>query len=343
MKTKIENYLGRSGFQKLGVDIPGMSIYFTIEKSYINAFVLADVDGETKITAELLDDFLDKSDWKAQGGQTIDVHALSILFSSDMDKARQVGSHQVFCWYVDTVSEKLVIDPDKCEDFYGMKSILEKAIAEPEPKEQESQEKTAVVKPQERDLCYINYGLLVWNTVLFLLCIFNADFFYEKGMFDPEYIFEKQWYRFLTSMFLHSDVYHLSGNMIYLYALGDIVERELGHLKYALLYIFSGLTGNALSLLFSVMTNDLTPSLGASGAIFGLNGALLWIIIRKRGRHMEITLPKIIFLIAYSLYNGFISTNVNNVAHLGGLIGGFVLAILLYREKGKAKERGTKE
>lgn len=343
MKTKIENYLGRCGFQKLGADIPGMSVYFTIEKSYINAVVLVEVDGEPEVTAEILDGFLDKSDWKAPNGNTIDVHALSVLFSSDVEKARQVGIHQVFCWYMDTTNEKLVMDAGKCEDFYGMKGILEKAIKEPEQDVNVLPKAVVSVPPPKKKICYVNYGLLTVNIVLFLLCIFNGDFFYERGIFDPEYIFGQQWYRFFTSIFLHGDVYHLSGNMIYLYALGDIVEREFGHLKYVLLYIFSGLTGNALSLLFSVMTNDLTPSLGASGAIFGLSGALLWIIIRKRGRHEEITLPKIIFLIAYSLYNGFISTNVNNAAHLGGLIGGFVLAILLYRKKGKAKERGTKE
>ena len=342
MKTKIENYLGRSGFQKLGVDIPGMSIYFTIEKSYINAVVLADIDGEADITTELLDDFLDKSGWKAQGGPTVDVHALSILFSSEVERARQVGSHQMFCWYVDTASEKLVIDPEKCEDFYGMKGMLEDAMTAPEPEEDVSPKKADSVIGKKKEICYINYGLLLLNTALFLLCIFKGDFFYEKGLFDPEYISE-QWYRFFTSMFLHRNVYHLSGNMIYLYALGDIIERELGHVKYALLYIFSGLAGNAMSLVFSILTNDITPSLGASGAVFGLTGALLWIIIRKRGRHEEITLWKIIFLIAYSLYNGFVGTNINNAAHIGGLIGGFVLAILLYRKKGKAKERGTKE
>ena len=91
---------------------------------------------------------------------------------------------------------------------------------------------------------------------------------------------------------------------------------------------------------FSIWTRDYTPSLGASGAIFGITGALLWIVIRNRGRHAEITMPKIIFLIAYSLYNGFVSTNIDNAAHVGGLFGGFLLAILLYRKKGKAKERG---
>ena len=65
MKTKIERYLERKGFQKLVVGVPDLSVFFTIEKSYINAFVLADADGEPGVTAELLNNFLEKSDWKA--------------------------------------------------------------------------------------------------------------------------------------------------------------------------------------------------------------------------------------------------------------------------------------
>ena len=344
MKTKIENYLGQYGFQRLGADIPGMSVYFTIEKSYINALVLVDVDGEPAVTSEALDGFLDKSDWKAPNGDTIDVHALSVLFSSDVEKARQVGRNQVFCWYMDTQNEKLVTDPEKCEDFYGMKGILEKAISEPAYVQVPKEENRAIQNQPKKSISYINYGLLIINAVLFFFCLFYGDTIYQEGMFDPEYIFgQQEWYRFLTSVFLHGDVQHLTGNMIYLYAVGDMVEREFGRFKYIVLYLLSGLAGNALSLLFSVLTNDFTPSLGASGAIFGLTGALLWIIVRNKGRYEAITLAKIIFLIAYSLYNGFISTNVNNAAHIGGLIGGFVLAILLYRKRDKAKERGTKE
>ncbi len=347
MKTKIERYLGKKGFQKLGANIPGLSVYFTIENSYINAFVMADADGEPGVTGELLDGFLEKSDWKAPNGETIDVHALTVIFSHDVEKAREIGTNQTFCWYIDTVEERLVIDEGKCEDFYGMKGVLEKAIAEPEEPVEESTETDPEItreQPKQRYVCYVNYGLLIANLLLFFLCIFNGEFFYGKGAFDLVAVMnENQWYRFITCMFLHGDVYHLSGNMIYLYTLGDMVEKELGHVKYFLLYMLSGLVGSAMSMAFSILTKDFTPSFGASGAIFGITGALLWITIRNKGGDKSLTALKIIFLIVYSLYNGFISTNVDNAAHLGGLIGGFVLAILLYRKKGKAKERGKME
>lgn len=344
MKTKIERYLERKGFQKLVVGVPDLSVFFTIEKSYINAVVLADADGEPGVTSELLDNFLEKSDWKAPNGETIDVHALTVVFSSDMEKARNVGGERTFCWYIDTEKEELVMDEGKCEDFYGMKSVLETALHISEDVlglVPDVSDEVRVEQPAAKAKTYVNMGLLVANLLLYILCIFNSEFFYGNGSFDPILVINKQqWYRFVSCIFLHADVYHLSGNLIYLYTLGDMVERELGHVKYVLLYVLSGIIGNVASFAVSVLARDYTPSLGASGAIFGVTGALLWIAIRNKGRHEEITVFKIIFLIAYSLYNGFVSTNIDNAAHLGGLFGGFVLAILLYRKQGKAKERG---
>lgn len=347
MKLKLERYLGRSGFQNLQINVPELSAYFTIENSYLNVIVMVDAQDDSERIGKMLDDFLENVQWEAPNGEIIDIHALSVIFASDEEKARKVGENQSFCWYVNTQTGQLIIDEGKCEDFYGMKSAFEKALAEPEELEsisEETQEKVTDEQPKKRYISYVNNGLLAANIVLFVLCIFNGEFFYKYGSFDLVYMInENQWYRFITCMFLHGDVYHLSGNMIYLYTLGDMVEKDLGHVKYFLLYMLSGIAGSAVSMAFSILTKDFTPSLGASGAIFGVTGALFWIAIRNRGGDRKLTALKIVFLIVYSLYSGFVSTNVDNAAHIGGLIGGFVLAILLYRKKGQAKERGKME
>lgn len=338
MKLKTEKYLEHSGFQKLPIDVPELSVYFTIEKSYFNVIVLVVPTKEPAEMRKMLDEFLESAEWKGPNGESIDIHALSLIFSSDMEAAKEIGENQSFCWYVDTQTGNLVIDEGKCEDFYGMKSVFEKVLAEPMIEEPE----VTCEQPKEKFVAYVNIGLLVANFFLFLLCIFKPDFFYGKGAFDPVLMInENQWYRFITCMFLHGDVYHLSSNMIYLYTLGDMVEKDLGHIKYFLLYMLSGIAGGAASMAFSVLTKDFTPAVGASGAIFGITGALLWIIIRNKGGDKKLTVLKMIFLIVYSLYNGFVSTNIDNAAHVGGLIGGFVLAIILYRKK--SKERGKME
>ncbi len=346
MKQKVGNFLSKKGFQKLIAGIPGIDVYFTVEYGYINALVLVDADGEQKVTKEFLDNFLSKSDWTGPQGESIDVHALSVIFAQDIEQARVLGEDKTFCWYVDTQKESLVTEEGKCEDFYGVKKVLEQALLQPDEEEEQDESSFEQVRsaPNEnktgKATSYVNYGLLIINVALFFACIFAGQFIYSRGVLDPVLLInEGQWYRFFTCIFLHADAYHLCSNVIYLYALGNLVEREIGHVKYFVLYMVSGLIADFASLAFSVLTKDFTPSLGASGAIFGITGALLWIVIRNRGRHEFATIPKIMFLIVYSLYSGFISTNVDNAAHVGGLIGGFLLAILLYRRKGEEKGR----
>ena len=196
MKTKIEKYLEFKGFHKLYANIPDISVYVSIENSYINAFVMADADGCPGVTRALLNDFLDQSDWKAPNGEDIDVHALSVIFSEDEEKAREVGADQTFCWYVNTAEERLVIDSGKCEDFYGMKRILTEAISATEESIAVTNAVQEPVNPPakqaEKGKTYVNYGLLIANFVLFLLCIFNGEFFYKEGTFDLVYIINER-------------------------------------------------------------------------------------------------------------------------------------------------------
>ena len=85
--------------------------------------------------------------------------------------------------------------------------------------------------------------------------------------------------------------------------------------------------------------NNMAVSAGASGAIFGMVGALLYIVLINKGRLEDITLRRLGFMVILSLYLGYTSTGVDNMAHLGGLVSGFVLAAILYRKRNKYKSR----
>ena len=127
-------------------------------------------------------------------------------------------------------------------------------------------------------------------------------------------------------MFLHMDVGHLFSNMIVLYYVGEIVEQRLGHIFYALLYFCSGIAGGVLSMGYELLSGNYISSVGASGAVFGVEGALLLLVILHHGRMQSMTLGRVAFVIAFSLYSGFTSTDINNAAHIGGLLMGFALA-----------------
>ena len=242
MKEKTGRFLLKKGFQKLDAPIPGIDVYFMIEYGYINALVLVDAEGEQRVTKELLDNFLSKADWKGPGGETIDVHALTVIFAEDLENAGELGRDRSFCWYVDTEKEALIVEEGKCEDFYGMRAILQQALSEPEeehslnPEDSMETEKIAYKQPEKKYISYVNYGLLTANLVMFFACIFAGKYIYSFGALDPVLLInEGQWYRFFTCIFLHGDAYHLCGNVIYLYGIGNLVEKEMGHLKKLLI------------------------------------------------------------------------------------------------------------
>ena len=119
--------------------------------------------------------------------------------------------------------------------------------------------------------------------------------------------------------------------MLLLWYLGSRLEKYLGHGKFALTYVICGLGGNLISLAYYLFTDPYTNTAGASGAVFGIVGAMLWVVLRHRGQLADLTSRQLMLMILFTLYNGFADSGINNAAHIGGLVLGFLLGMLLYR------------
>ena len=91
---------------------------------------------------------------------------------------------------------------------------------------------------------------------------------------------------------------------------------------------------------FIHLKTDDSVSVGASGAVFGVVGAMIWLMLRNRGRLEGFTKQRMLIFVAISVYGGFVSQGVNNTAHIAGLIAGFILAMILYR---KPKQRSAEK
>lgn len=139
-------------------------------------------------------------------------------------------------------------------------------------------------------------------------------------------------YRLVTSNFLHNGFDHLFNNMIVFVLIGSRLEPIFGRARYVALYMGAGLCGSIVSAVYYMNMGEMVASVGASGAIFGLIGAMLWILVKNRGYQKEFYGGGVALMIAGSLYHGFSTIGVDNAAHIGGCIGGFLLAILLYRQ-----------
>lgn len=185
---------------------------------------------------------------------------------------------------------------------------------------------------------YVNVVLIALNIGYFLLLEMigsteDSMFMIQHGaMFEPLVREREEYYRLLTSVFMHFGINHIANNMIILFVLGDNMERALGHIKYLVFYLSCGVGANIVSMMVNVMQGDVVVSAGASGAIFGVIGGLLYAVVINHGRLEDLSTRQLTVMILCSLYFGFTSTGVDNVAHVAGLIIGIVMAALLYRK-----------
>lgn len=195
---------------------------------------------------------------------------------------------------------------------------------------------------KEKDKRYGTIALVAANVIIFLYLSLGGKtedigYMLEHGAMYVPYVKESgEYYRLLTSIFLHFGFWHLFNNMIMLLMIGWNLEQEMGSLRFLITYLVSGLGGNLLSGILDIRFQDYAVSAGASGAIFGITGALFYVVVKNHGRLGNISGKGMLLMLAISLYFGFSSTGVDNAAHVGGLIFGILCGLFLYR-KGNRK------
>ena len=185
---------------------------------------------------------------------------------------------------------------------------------------------------------WVTYGLMAVNVLYFLFLSFMGDTRYELdmmlrygAMYEPLVLEGHEYFRLFTSCFMHFGIEHLVNNMLVLFVIGGKLERALGHVRYLIYYLLAGVLANLFSLFWHIHTQEFLVSAGASGAVFGVVGGLMWAVIRNRGRLEDLSLQQLVIMLLLSVYLGLSEGGVDNAAHIGGVISGFLLAIPLYR------------
>ncbi|MEW1996502.1 rhomboid family intramembrane serine protease [Streptomyces coelicoflavus] len=151
-----------------------------------------------------------------------------------------------------------------------------------------------------------------------------------------EGVAEGEWYRLVTTMFTHQEIWHIGFNMVSLWFLGAPVEAALGRARFLALYLVSGLAGSVFAYL---LTSPTTPVLGASGAIFGLFGATAALV-----RRLKADMRPVVILLVISLIFTFTRSNISWQAHVGGLVAGAVIGYAMLhapRERRTLVQYGT--
>ena len=178
----------------------------------------------------------------------------------------------------------------------------------------------------------VTMGLIAVNIMIFAASAFLSQsteinvyvLIYLGAKFNP-LIEQGEWWRLVTSAFLHGNLMHILFNMYALYNIGPFLEMRLKKVRFTSIYFISAITSGLLSFFFTP-----SVSVGASGAIFGLLGAFLVLALRSKEKVMRRALSNILFIIGINLIIGFAGSGViDNFGHIGGLLGGIASSLVL--------------
>ena len=176
--------------------------------------------------------------------------------------------------------------------------------------------------------------LVAANVLLYLVAelrgsSLDSDRMIQMGaMYEPAFVEGREYYRIFTHFFLHFGMNHLVNNMVSLLVLGYTLEHEIGRGWFAFIYMCSGVIAGLVSVWYHLYTNQDVVSCGASGAIYGLMGILLILLIcnrqNLRGQIVRFALYSIL-----SIGSGMLDTGIDNAAHIGGFVGGAFLCVIM--------------
>lgn len=379
MIEEIRKQLLSKEFKNTQVNISGLYLYSKAASREMNLVILIDFNagGITSyeqyfsVKNQIYRNFKEKSDKN--------IVIQTILFTSQVESVKEIAINDWDAWIVDKNNLNLIIYENQRADFLSIRADIEIILSEQRRnaykdtgnigtgysyeqtgsmynRGQDSGDKTSDFRNYKNSkassfsvgmyFTKVNTIIVLLNVIIFFITdglIFGpgADKISIMGaLYWPSVFYNKEYYRLFTYMFLHGGISHLANNMIILLFIGDNLERAVGKFKYIVIYFGAGVLAGAASIGYNMFKNISVISVGASGAIFGVVGAMAYIVIINKGRLENISTRQIILFVILSLYGGFTSQGVDNTAHVAGLIVGALLGIILYRRQKKRYTEG---
>lgn len=249
------------------------------------------------------------------------IETIKVLKVTDLKKNETIKS------FFPKIKEKLKIDKTDPYEFIKLTEQMNE-------KTKKDEKKLSKIFKNKKPI--ITYSLIIINIFIFLLMFLPGVYTSFMHLGANNYIFVQSgdYYRLFTSVFLHANLYHIFFNMYALYILGPQVEKYYGKLKFIIIYLVSGILGSLFSCVF-MQANSL--SIGASGAIFGLFGSLAYFTYKYRATLNNFLRSSILPTIIINLILGFLLPNVDISAHIGGLIGGILISLVVGVEEKNRK------
>ncbi len=281
----------------------------------------------------------------------IPVYLLSIAATDKPQEARELFREGEEYWILDTRRRRLMLY-EKQGDFCGLKKPLEEALFSGSILSGADSKNVLEENQKSNNTEGFNIHPILGNTAIIIINIavflafelfgrsVKGQLLYSRGALDAERVIKNQeYYRLLTCMFLHSGMDHIVNNMLILWFLGGYLERQAGHIKFLILYFATGILAGIASMSYNIYIGRHVVSVGASGAIFGVVGAVAVNIFLHRKEAKELTARKMFLFLVLSIYGGFTTQGIDNVAHIGGAISGMVLGFIISRREMSKQSR----
>lgn len=359
----IEDKLGirliNSGFRRMDSNVGGIYLFYRDDDSDIKIISVINMQAGIELTDEQYRHILRQVKASFAVGLKR-INLLNIFFTAQPEKVKRLCAEtsEESHWIIDCSANRLIIYETQVDDFFGLKAVIEELLTQ----EQEARLSYEGARPEFADatvrrtaggerartlqISPVNLIIVLINVAVFIVVQSTSLFGGKNQVIEAGglswYLVKEagQVYRIISSMFLHADISHLFNNMLLLLFIGSILERVAGKVRYLIIYFASGIIAAISSMGYNmlreygkVMNERIAISIGASGAIFGVVGSILFIIIVSRGRLEYIGFRQIVLFIILSLYNGFANAQIDQAAHIGGFLAGFVLTALLYSVK----------
>ncbi len=343
MEAAVSKYLVQRGYSHLRSAMSQVNVFFRVDNDLAMAILL--IDGR-----QFVIDVPTYHGMKSQIGQMFEakgyanICVFSIFMTSNLANVQRIAGSDEFFWAIDLNARRLCIFENGMRDFDDLRDGLSEVVGTASSRQNDDQTVGQwIIDHTIRNPAPVTVSLILLNVLAFIaIAMFgsfqDSEYMVDVGaMYAPWFFDKHQYYRLLTSMFIHFGFEHIAANMFALAIFGSRVERLMGHVRYLVLYILSGLAAGMLSIGVGVFLHTTHVSAGASGAIFGVIGALFIILIRNKGRLGDMTAGRAAFLICYSVFSGFAAEGVDNAAHIGGLLMGLLLGFILYKKSGNRK------
>lgn len=328
-------------------------------------YILEIIDGDALDAAQITERLRRNSEFAAQTESNRYRYVVELFVfdtAPDAEKATAMEHGQlhnpvrrafVKCLSVSLAEQKLTKHYKAPAGTLGMKKLVEKAFSVQDAPALTTEEIEAMAQKRRQALklefrakvpvftyVFIAVNLLAWLALALYSMQTGKSYdslLYLFGEKENALIMGGEYWRLFAPMFLHAGLTHVAVNCFSLFVFGMLIERIFGHTRFVFIYLLAGFLGNVTSFVFSV-----NPSVGASGAIFGLMGALLWLGVERPQLFRVYFGIGVVATIAVNLAYGLTNPSIDNFGHLGGLLGGFLAAGVVYPRSGGERVRVNK-